>query len=400
MDRISGFLIRHYRLQQHISQEGLCKGICVVSYLSKLEQGLVNASEDIIHALFDVLNISYQDDKAYVALYRERMTTYFEKAFLHEDTTDLQKQILEQINILQCSPLIIDLLLFQIKINGIDKEDEALYLKLLEDASIFESYMSDDQLFLFCLLHVDIRNTQKKLEYLHQAGRVKMCSIQKYYLGHAYYMLGRNAEANEYLREGYALACEEGNAIMMLDISLVLGNSYSNTQDNILMLKYYEQCSMLARTLQRDDMLSVVEYNIGSSYLQWGKLSQALPYLLSSIQHKAVHEVFLNYQKLALLYAELNERDMMNLYLSKADQEAQHCKDVVLLNMHEFVHLYCDEQKRFNQSYVELLETLTLDRQETSTMIYGFRQFHARYLIEAYKKARRYKEALQLQERL
>ena len=43
---ITGFLIRYHRLKQNISQEGLCKGICVVSYLSKIEQGIVCASDD------------------------------------------------------------------------------------------------------------------------------------------------------------------------------------------------------------------------------------------------------------------------------------------------------------------------------------------------------------------
>lgn len=49
MDAIVGYLIRQKRLEQNISQEGLCKGICVVSYLSKIEQGLVNPSTEIIH---------------------------------------------------------------------------------------------------------------------------------------------------------------------------------------------------------------------------------------------------------------------------------------------------------------------------------------------------------------
>lgn len=36
---IAGLLIRQARLQRDWSQEGLCRGICAPSYLSKIEQG-------------------------------------------------------------------------------------------------------------------------------------------------------------------------------------------------------------------------------------------------------------------------------------------------------------------------------------------------------------------------
>lgn len=36
---IAGLLIRQARLRLNWSQEGLCRGICAPSYLSKIEQG-------------------------------------------------------------------------------------------------------------------------------------------------------------------------------------------------------------------------------------------------------------------------------------------------------------------------------------------------------------------------
>ena len=36
MENFVGTLIRRERLRQNLSQEGLCRGICVVSYLSKI----------------------------------------------------------------------------------------------------------------------------------------------------------------------------------------------------------------------------------------------------------------------------------------------------------------------------------------------------------------------------
>ena len=59
----SGFLIRKKRLEKSWSQEGLCKGICAVSYLSKIEQGKAEASEEIISALFERLGIDWVTDE-------------------------------------------------------------------------------------------------------------------------------------------------------------------------------------------------------------------------------------------------------------------------------------------------------------------------------------------------
>ena len=48
---IAGLLIRRERLAHAWSQEGLCRGICGTSYLSKIEQGKAAASEEILALL-------------------------------------------------------------------------------------------------------------------------------------------------------------------------------------------------------------------------------------------------------------------------------------------------------------------------------------------------------------
>ena len=57
-----GYLIRRERLAQNLSQEGLAKGICAVSYLSKIEQGQVEPGQEIIDRLFAALHIDFVRD--------------------------------------------------------------------------------------------------------------------------------------------------------------------------------------------------------------------------------------------------------------------------------------------------------------------------------------------------
>lgn len=51
-EELCGYLIRRERLRRDWSQEGLCRGICAASYLSKIEQGKTRPSEEIVKALF------------------------------------------------------------------------------------------------------------------------------------------------------------------------------------------------------------------------------------------------------------------------------------------------------------------------------------------------------------
>lgn len=54
-----GMILRYERTKQGFSQELLAHGICSVSYLSKLENGVIVPSDEIASLLFSKLNISY-----------------------------------------------------------------------------------------------------------------------------------------------------------------------------------------------------------------------------------------------------------------------------------------------------------------------------------------------------
>ncbi|MBR6570574.1 MAG: helix-turn-helix transcriptional regulator, partial [Clostridia bacterium] len=52
-------LIRYERLRRNWSQEGLCEGICAVSYLSKIEHGKAEPGEEILRALMKRLDLEW-----------------------------------------------------------------------------------------------------------------------------------------------------------------------------------------------------------------------------------------------------------------------------------------------------------------------------------------------------
>ena len=50
-----GLRLRQQRLKRGWSQEGLCRDICAASYLSKIEQGQVQAAPELLELLLLVL---------------------------------------------------------------------------------------------------------------------------------------------------------------------------------------------------------------------------------------------------------------------------------------------------------------------------------------------------------
>ena len=89
MSAYTGYLIRRERLRQNLSQEGLAKGICAVSYLSKIEQGQVEPGEEIVDRLFAALHIDFIRDPELEAEAARQLDRFF---FLAEADEPYEEQ--------------------------------------------------------------------------------------------------------------------------------------------------------------------------------------------------------------------------------------------------------------------------------------------------------------------
>ena len=89
-----GNIIKQNRLLLNLSQETLCQDICVVSYLSKIENGLVFPNEEIIQLLFKQLNIDYLN-KEEIGNDIKLFEQYFDNLIFFTDNS----KIIESINI-------------------------------------------------------------------------------------------------------------------------------------------------------------------------------------------------------------------------------------------------------------------------------------------------------------
>lgn len=87
--KMIGALLRLERIKQGKGQKEVCFGICVPSYLSKIEHGTVAADDKILEELFERLGITYVSDEEFCETYQRKIDKYFEQLCyaLDRDTT-------------------------------------------------------------------------------------------------------------------------------------------------------------------------------------------------------------------------------------------------------------------------------------------------------------------------
>ena len=78
--KIIGSIIKLNRLNQNISQKTLSKGVCVASYLSRIENGDLIPSEEVISIIFNRLGLTFNDSKEFLEKGINRLKLFFWKS--------------------------------------------------------------------------------------------------------------------------------------------------------------------------------------------------------------------------------------------------------------------------------------------------------------------------------
>ena len=111
--KLIGSIIKFNRINNNISQKELSKGICVPSYLSRIENGELLPSEDVLSIIFSRLGLKFNDSPDFVNKGVNYLKEFFNNLNYNEfDYTNELFDILEkdEDNYLS-SPLIMDYLL-------------------------------------------------------------------------------------------------------------------------------------------------------------------------------------------------------------------------------------------------------------------------------------------------
>lgn len=286
---IAGLLIRQARLQRDWSQEGLCRGICAPSYLSKIEQGKAAPSPEVTELLLHRLGLVWTPEPEGLApCWKALLSGSPNFDSLYEQLVQPRREILAS------SPLAADALLL-----------DAFYADEMRPLPVeWEPFLSTRQLALQ-------RGLQGRWE---EAVRLEPLPLLAAHYGEFLYAEGEYTAAIEVLRDAYRSASDAGYPYLMLSCRAWMGNCYSDLGRMEEMLTHYSVAERLAEALRDTGSLSALRYNVASTQLELGQPEKALPYFAS-----LPRPGFLDLHKLAICHEQLGHREQALTAVQQAE---------------------------------------------------------------------------------
>lgn len=373
-EQFCGFLLRRERVRRGWSQDGLCRGICAVSYLSKIEQGKAAPTEEILRLLFRRLELPWAEAEQWKKLVRTCYDALYSGELFRRE--ELQKKIEEAVSAAAYSVYAPDFaLLYGLLQTPGQPADEA-----------YESYLDRRRLAL-----------QRSLQGRHEEALCLDPSPLLYFRGAmSGYSSGENyARVMEHLQKCYDLAAAEGYVDLMLESSMTMGSCYSNQRDLANMEAHYRVAERLARALGRDNYLQSIAYNRAATQIEVGDYAGAYTYFHGLTEHTAM-----SLHKLAICCEKLGKREEAFSALNRAETEAENPDYVdagLAKQMCRLVRMRLE-----NSDYLQdpLYGEVLMDcfAQCRAELPIGYAVFHLPWVLEWLKATRQYKKAYELME--
>lgn len=388
-------LLKLERLKQNKGQKEVCYGICVPSYLSKIEHNQVTPDTSIMKQLFQRLGIEFYCEESFVKKYQEAIELYFEQLAYSLEKTTYQK-LLTVDQKLNYSPLTIDWMI----IKGFEGDKD-----MTEQLKQCKSNLTEVQLAYYnMLIPLEKETVDEVIPFYLQAYYILNNSMSLLNLMGAYFIAGQYEKVHEHADKCISLALEEGNTCNLAGCYELIGTAYACINAEDLMLPFYKRAIHLLQNTNWKDKLNGIYYNIGATLISSKKYDQALHYL-NMVQTDSDHKT----QKKSFL---LNHKKAITLVRSSRTIEAQEYINLMVQclqtgnpeeitaqiqkAMYEEVIYECRDNYLEDPNYVYLLEGLIdLLKQHRHK---GYAYFYHDVLKEAYCRQRKYKKALALYE--
>ena len=395
-----GALIRQLRMERNYSQAGLAHGICAASYLSKIEQGQVEAGTEILDRLFAALDVEYCRDDALIARAEEELAAYYQAREREESVDEPAAWLDAQADRLLYSDMCLPFQVWRVY-RALDRQDRETAEHLQRELGSQQSRMDPEQQYRYLTACAELtRDAEAALSLQQQAEREKPCAMAQYHIAGVLYHLGRYSQCIEAADQAYRMAAEEGDPYVLVWASFLLGSCYT-ARDMNFAEKYYRRSVRLGRRVE-PRLEPWMAYNLGASYLEWGQPEKALYWLsrTSHVENGDRHNLLLE-QKKALLFTQLSRPEEAGA----AIRQARRILEETLPTMDTWERQTYADMVRFSElqlrgqrdaEYETLLRRIY--DQAGEKLGFGFRKFYGRYLIDLYRSQRRYKEALTVME--
>ncbi|WP_375705720.1 tetratricopeptide repeat protein [Bacillus anthracis] len=294
-----GKQVFYKRLQQKMTQEELCQGICSVSYLSKIENGKIEASEEILQLLCTRLEIAVTDLRDVEEDVKGKLDEWL-NALVHLDKPQVEriyeelqsemKHVLDFEIINYYKLLYTRYLIMKRDIATLEEELDRLK-KVYKKYSPFQKLLYMYSRGLLCCLQY---RWKEGLDYLLKTE--VMAKEQGYHETGLYYNIAlvyTHLDIHHLAIHFVNIALEgfrsEYKFRNIINCQILIAVSYTEKGQYEEALKMYESILRESASFaDKDVLLAITLSNMGSIYYKKGKYQQAKKYYLDTIYEMAV----------------------------------------------------------------------------------------------------------------
>jgi transcriptional regulator with XRE-family HTH domain len=401
-----GQRIRYYRKTKGLTQEELAKGICSVSYLSKIENGDAKSSDDVIQLLCERLGISPENqqlDVNILGILNEWNFLIILRKF--EEAENLHNKIKEYLSFIEDPDLLTRYDLFLIR-NYLVKNDVDIATKLLKKVDKLQDNNSDYSISFYYYyvkgLHsYFIKEYSEALKYFSRAenflSQTPLNQVEKgvfYYsiaLCHSHLFHSTSVMTHAY--KALDIFDKEYNFSRSSDCQILLGianrriRSYSQSE------YHFNQALKFAESFNDNKSLGIIYHNLGFLFSNMGNSEIAIQYYLKSVAIKETNEsrnLHNTYFLIAKEYLNLDKQkdslkwlDKTNLHLKKDHSDEY--------NIHAEI-LKFRLQKDFNKNFESYIKKTAIPYFQEKNILEYVREY-ATLLADYYYENSQYKSA-------
>ncbi len=266
-----GKIICAKRIEKNWNQEELCRGICAVSYLSKIEKGKAEPSQEIVEQLLERLGIHVDEEKEKQA--EQTAEQAYEYVF-----SAMNREFRE--------------LLRRTDIEELEGTRYAIDLKLLEQLASSEmkplnaSAEASMDLRQKALQKLLSGNCEEALLLYPNAWMYLMSGIDAY-------EKGRINDASDYLNTAYDMSAKEGTVRIMLSAALYQYRCAAAVHDFAKMKEISQRARRIAVSLNERSTLFMIGYNMALASLGAGNYEEAYEFFSSLDKPNSLSLLFL-----------------------------------------------------------------------------------------------------------
>ena len=397
--KIIGSIIKFNRINNNISQKQLSKGICVPSYLSRIENGELLPSEDVLSIIFNRLGLEFNDSPEFISKGNSYLKDFFNTLNLNEfDHTNKLFDILEKDEDKYiASPLIIDYFLAKLA-----RYSSTPSRNKFEDSKnlILSSFhlLSNKQKFIYNFyVAIDILilsdNKQLGKALLQEALSYKESGHCYFWLSYSYRIENNPIKAYDSIQKALNLYVAEGNIISIMNTYEKLAEVYFMLDNYNDAIHYLEISLNMAKKFYNIYFIEHINSLLAWAYYRIDDYEKSLEYLnynTGLIDHRIIiPDTIIK----ALVYFSLGDKTSLKAIINCLNTEytLQHISLELSNLIYELFNIFINDDN-YIKDYC--WEELLIKIINNTKKLIEFKKVFTTLLKDYYITNRRYKDAL------